>query len=102
MKYANLHGYSDIHPYEVIKKVSGKTIELRRMNAELDPSWKPEIAPGGFAGHCSNQNEQRWAFSSDDSAPVIRARLRKDGHFHSAYGKHVLADKPRRFYDYNF
>ena len=34
--------------------------------------------------------------------PVIRARLRKDGKYHSAYGRHVLADAPVRFYDYNF
>lgn len=102
MKYANLHGYSDIHPFEVVKVVSEKTIEVRRMNAELDPSWKPEIIAGGFAGHCTNQHTQRWIYSSDETSPVMRARLRKDGDFHSASGKHVLSDNPRKFYDYNF
>ncbi|MDQ7101915.1 hypothetical protein [Serratia sp. MF2] len=102
MKYANLHGYSEIHPFEIVKKISEKTIELRRMKAERDPSWKPEIIPGGFAGHCVNQHEQRWFYSSDESAPIIRARLRKDGFFYSSYGKHVFSDNPRMFYDYNF
>jgi len=54
MKYANLYGYSDVHPYEVVRVISEKTIEIRAMNASRDPNWKPEIIPGGFAGHCIN------------------------------------------------
>ena len=102
MKYANMHGYSDIQPFEIVKVISEKTIEVRMMSAVLDPSWKPNIIPGGFAGHCVNQQTQKWIYTSDESAPVIRCRLRKDGYFHSAYGKHVLAEAPRKFYDYNF
>ena len=101
-RFANLHLHSDVEPYQIVKVVSDKTIEIRRMTAQLDPTWKPEIHVGGFAGNCSNQHSQRWIYAVDESAPVIRARLRKDGKFHSAYGRHVLADKPRKFHDYNF
>ena len=102
MKFANLVLHSDIHPCEVVRVISEKTIEIRAMKSERDPSWKPEIEPGGFCGHCTNNGEQRWTCVSDDSAPVIRARLRKDGRFHSQRGAHRLSNEPRRFHDYNF
>lgn len=101
-KFANQTGYSDITPYEIVRVISEKTIEIRRMKAELNPEWKPEIIPGGFAGTCVNQNSQKWIITSDETARVERARLRKDGDFHSAMGRHVLGEKPVRYYDYNF
>jgi hypothetical protein len=100
--HANMHGYTDIQPYEIVKKISDKTIEIRRMKAERDPAWNPEFIQGGFAGHCVNNHEQRWFITSDNESPIIRARLRKDGYYHSKVGRHVLSDKPRYFYDYNF
>lgn len=102
MKYANLHGYTDIHPYEVVRIISEKTIEIREMKSELDPNWKPEMIPGGFAAHCTNQNDQTYTYSSNDQVQTIRIRKRKDGRWYSAYGRHVLSDQPKRFYDYNF
>lgn len=99
--YANLHGYSDIQPFEIIAR-SSKTITLRGMHAEKDPAWKPEFDIGGFVAHCSNQSEQKWIISSAPARTPFKAYLRKDGHYHSRLGKHVLSDKPRSFYDYNF
>lgn len=101
-KFANFYGYSDVKAYEIVKVVSEKTIEIRRMNAVKDPNWKPEFVVGGFAGHCTNQNEQKWIYSQNTEAKVIRARLNKKGQWKSVYGRHVLSDKPREFYDYNF
>ncbi len=101
-KYANLVLVTESYPYEVVRVVSDQTIEIREMKAERDPTWKPDISPGGFAGHCSNQSEQRWIYESDESRSIIRCRKRKDGYFHSKQGRHVLSDTPRRFYDYNF
>ena len=101
-QFANLYMHTDINPYEVVKVISDKTIEIRAMKAERDEEVKLNWAAGGFAGHCINQRDQKWYISSDESAPVIRARMRKDGRFHSVYGKHVLSDKPVCFYDYNF
>lgn len=102
MKYANLHGYTDIYPYEVIRVISDKTIEIREMKSELDPSWKPEMIPGGFAAHCTNNRDQVYTYSSNDQVKTIRMRKHKDGRWYSAFGRHVLSDTPKRFYDYNF
>lgn len=102
MQYANLHGYSDIHPYEVVRMVSDKTVELRSMTVHPDPNWKPVFYPGGFAAHCANSRDQSWIIKSNPSSIIIRARKRKDGKWYSAFGRHVFSDKPRHYYDYNF
>lgn len=101
-QFCNLHGYSDVTPFEIVRIISDKTIEIREMDAER--AFTPEIIPGGFAGHCTNNTEsqQQWVITSNTERPVIRARLQKDGSWKSELGKHKLSDKPRKFYDYNF
>jgi len=102
-KYANLIGYSDVQPFEVVAtSKTGKQITIREMVATIDPDFKPEFHAGGFSAHCSNQHEQRWTYQSNEGAPEIKAHLRKDGRYYSAYGKHAIQDAPRCFYDYNF
>lgn len=102
MKYANRIGYSDVEPFEVVRVVSPKIIEVRAMKATLDPSWKPEMHPGGFGAHCSNQHQQRWVIVSDETRPSLRLFLRKDGYFYGFGSRFKLEDAPRKFYDYNF
>jgi len=102
MNYANHIGYSDVTPYEIIRAVSGKTLEIRRMSAERDPAFKPEFVPGGFSAHCTNQIAQAWIVSSDPTASVIRIRKGKLGWKDANGGRYQLAEKPVRFYDYNF
>jgi hypothetical protein len=102
MKYANHHGYSDVTPYEVVKHVSNQTIEIREMDAEKDPSWVPNWHVGGFAGHCSNQHEQKWIIKSNAENPVVRIRLGKQGWKDKHGRKFGLSEQPVRFYDYNF
>lgn len=102
MNYANHIGYSDINPYEVVRAISDKTLEIRRMNAERDPSYKPEFVPGGFSGHCVNQLDQEWIITSDPDAAVIRIRLGKRGWKDASGARYQLSDKPVKFYDYNF
>lgn len=102
MKYANKIGYSDVTPYEVVRVVSEKTLEIRRMSAERDPNWTPDFVPGGFFGTVINQNSQTWIITSDDTAPVIRIRLGKHGWKDAHRGRYDLADEPHRFYDFNF
>jgi len=99
--YANELGWSDVHPFEIIRKVSDKTIEIRRMNAEKDLTWEPVIASGGFSGHCTNQSEQRWLYSSNEDAPIMRIRLTKKG-WALKGRRFYLSMKPRKFRDYNF
>lgn len=102
MQYANMYGYSDVEPYEVVRRISDKTIEVREMDAERDDSVKLEFHVGGFAAHCSNQREQKWHITSNPDNRVIRIRLGKNG-WKDAHGrKFNLSDKPVKFYDYNF
>ena len=102
-KYANQIGYSDINPFEIIRVISDKTIEIREMNAERDDSVKMEFIPGGFFAHCTNQNDQKWIITSDEENPVFRIRISKNRGWQDKYGRrYSLADSPRKFYDYNF
>lgn len=103
MKYANRIDYTDVHPFEVVKVISEKTLEIRRMDAKLDPNWKPEIHPGGFVGNCSNQNDQKYTYSSVEDAPTIRIRKHSNGKWYDKNkSRYSLADAPRKFHDYNF
>lgn len=103
MNYANLTLHTDAFPFEVIRTVSAKTLDIRAMAYELDPTWKPEITPGGFAGHCSNQHSQRWIITSDVTKPTTRIRRHGNGRWFDSHGnRYVLADAPRRYHDYNF
>jgi len=99
--YANNSGYSDIHPYEIVKVISDKTIEIREMDAEELP-WKRDFHEGGFFGHTANQDKQKWDIKPNAKKQPIKAQLKKDGYFHSNVGKHYIEAEPRRFYDYNF
>lgn len=107
-KFANLFLHSDAEAFEIVRIISDKTVEIRKMAATLDPTWKPDIAVGGFAGHCHNQQSQRWIYSVDENAPVIRMRRVKPSHsnrmmcWKSAYGSHRLSETPHKFHDYNF
>ena len=102
MKFANLYSYTDITPYEVIRVISEKTIEIRQMKATLAEDWKPEMIVGGFAAHCTNNHTQRYTYETNSEASVIRARLHKNGKWKSAYGEHRLSNEPKAFYDYKF
>lgn len=102
MNYANHYGYSDVNPYEVVRVISDKTIEIREMDAERDESVKLEWEIGGFCAHCSNQRDQKWFIKSNPENQVIRIRLGKQG-WKDKHGRRFgLSDQPVKFYDYNF
>ncbi len=102
MKFANQYGFSDITPHEIVRVISDRTLEVRKMDSLLAEGQKPEFIVGGFAGHCTNQHELRWDITSNDLNPVFRIRLSKSG-WKDAHGhKFGLNDEPIRFYDYNF
>lgn len=101
--YANMIGYSDIVPFEVLSiSKSGKQITIREMEATVDPSFQLAYEVGGFMGHAANQSDQKWIIKSDPEGAVLKAHKRADGYFHSAWGKHRIEAAPRRFYDWNF
>lgn len=97
--YANYYGYSDVYPHEIIKVNTAKTITIRSMKYERDPDWKPEIIPGGFAGHCVNQSTQKWIITSDPNGSVQKIRLSSRGW---SKGRFHVEDAPNYYYDYNF
>lgn len=72
------------------------------MHAERDPSVKLEFVPGGFSAICLNDRDQEWFITSDESAPVIRIRLGKNGWKDKFGRRYELADEPVKFYDHNF
>ena len=74
MKYANHHGYTDVNPYEVIKIVSAKCIEIRAMIAEKDPSVVTQFVVGGFSAF--SDNAQKWIIESDENCPVSFFQVR--------------------------
>jgi len=78
-QFANHYGFSDVNPYEVVKVISDKTIEVREMDAERDDSVKLDFHVGGFSAHCVNQCDQRWNINSNPGNPVVRIRLGKQG-----------------------
>jgi hypothetical protein len=100
--YANLYSYTDVTPYEVVRWVSDKTIEVREMDSVEDRSVKLEWDVGGFSAHCVNQRDQKWFITSNPENRIIRIRLGKKGWKDKHGRKFGLSDKPVRFYDYNF
>lgn len=102
MNYANHIAYSDINPCEIVRVISNKTIDVRWMDAERDESVQLEWLPGGFAGHCINQRDQKWIITSNADNPVVRIRLCKNGWRDKHGRRYALNDKPIKFYDFNF
>lgn len=102
MQYANHIGYSDVNPFEIVRKISEKTIEIRAMNADRDSSWKPDFVAGGFCGTVVNQRDQRWVISSNPDARVVRIRFGKLGWKDASGRRYQLSNEPVKFYDYNF
>lgn len=107
MNYANMYGYTDIKPCEIIRRVTDKTLEIRHMDAKLLNGFNSGetdalvMTPGGFCGH--TEGVQRYEYSSRPDAPIFRIRLRKNGTWQDKYGtQYVLSDSPRKFHDYNF
>ena len=102
-KYCNFHGYSDSEPYEVVKTISAKTVEIRAMDAEFDKSHKLIQHVGGFSAHTVN-NGGKWFIKSNEKNPTMRVRG-SEANQQWQKGKHMrfsMADAPYKFYDYNF
>jgi len=88
-RYCNQHLYSDINPFEIIKIISNKTMEIKAMY-----SVKKEN---------SSQYDQQWVISSDEAGKIKRIRKHKDGFFYDKNGiKYILSDKPIKVYDNNY
>lgn len=85
--YANQKLFSDVNPYEIVKKISEKTLEIREMDSK----------------NIGESYGQEWEFSSNMQNPIVRIRLRKNGIWKDSKGiKYRLSLTPERYYDYGF
>ena len=103
-KYANNHMYTDVAPYEVIRKISDITVEVRAMDY-TQVKFPKDAHNGGFACYyADNRSGQDYEYSSNDENQIIRIRWSKARHrWQDSDGRRfVMSDEPYRFYDYNF
>jgi len=98
-KYFTETGYSQSYPWVEIKRTA-KTVTLAKVNIAPDPEWKPEMIPGGFSAHCTNQSDQTWLYDGYDMSNTRTIRMTKKGWAHK--GTRYIEDRAVEFYDYNF
>ena len=103
-KYCNEILWSDIIPCEVVEVKTARKVIIRRMEAVIDPSFKPEVIPGGFCGHVVNQDDQKWIYTSNADNPTFAVRWSaKKNRWQCSGGNHYsMSDRPIKKYDYNF
>jgi hypothetical protein len=97
-----MHLYSDAHAGTVIK-VTKTTVTVQRDKATLNPNFKPEFVVGGFAGHCTNQNEQTYTYEQNPNVEtvVFRWSTKYGSYRNNAQGRKLMKGR-HEFYDYNF
>ena len=96
-KYCNHRSWSDVTPYEVVRVISDKVVEIRQMKTKSVKA--PELlGVGGFSAVYDNQS-QEWECLPDENMPIERIKLLKGGW---GGGKYKMSDRPIYYYDYNF
>lgn len=101
--FVNRHGYSDVEPFEVIKTISPICVEVRAMKT-VQTKFPKDFHVGGFVGHFADNREgQEYEYTSNPDAIVFRLRWsRAKRQWQSQGSRFRMADKPYKFYDYNF
>ena len=97
-KYVTYFGYTDRHAWEVIRVVSKKTVQIRRLSTKLIKA-PTQFYPGGFSGHFADNYSQEYEYTSNPANATQIIRLGKNGW---GLGRFGMSDKPCEFYDYNF
>ena len=93
--------WSDRYAATVIK-VTKSSVTARRDKATLNPDFKPEWIPGGFAGHCTNQDEQTYSYEPDENGMEYTFRWSRKYQRYGQPGNLTLSKGRHEFYDYNF
>lgn len=101
--YANNHGYTDVRPFEVIRTISPICVEIRAMRT-VQTKFPQDVRVGGFSAHTvDNREGQDYDYFQDETQPIIRIRWsRAKRQWQGSHGRFYMADKPYKFYDYNF
>jgi hypothetical protein len=100
-KYVCEYLYSDVHAYEIVKVVSDKTLEVRKIDTKHNIAHLKQYA-GGFAGHVAGQHNQKVTYETNPDNEVIRIRKKKNGGWGYKDCKFGLSEEPYAFYDFNF
>lgn len=98
---ATVYLYSDRHAGTIVN-VTKRSVTVRRDRATLNPDFKPEIIPGGFCGHCINQNEQSYTYEPDENGALTTVYWSKKYNQYGTPGNLQLGKGRHEFYDYNF
>ena len=106
--------WTDSYAFTILR-VTPTSITAREDRATLDPAFKADIIPGGFAGHCVNQHEQTYSYEPDAAGPVATITLRRwrdeNGAERRAWKRSGCKTRERggdvspgraKFHDYNF
>lgn len=95
--------YSDKYASTIIKRTKA-TITVQRDKAIKDPNFKPNFIVGGFAAHCTNQDEQSYTYESDPDGLIETFRWsEKHGRFQGGGdGSITVINGRHEFHDYNF
>ena len=107
--------YTDSYTLTVIAiSPNGKTVTCQCNTDTLDKTlWTPEIIPGGFSGHCTNNHDQEWHTVANPDGRIEKYSLRV---WDSEYGEKAgcwslvgesartcrISKGCRPFHDYNF
>jgi hypothetical protein len=96
-KYINRSLWSDVNPVGKIIAIKSKTKVIIQPVEAGENLVKMEYIPGGFAGHCVNQREQKYEFSEFGEpfeASLSNTSMRQQFWY--------ISEAPRKYYDYNF
>lgn len=102
--YANQHGYTDVHPYEVLRTISPICVEVRAMRT-VQTRFPKDVRIGGFSAHTvDNWEGQDYDYFPDETQPITRIRFSRANRQwqKGKYMRFYMSDKPYKFYDYNF
>lgn len=94
--------YSDKHACTVIARTKN-TLTIQQDKATLDPNFKPEWVAGGFAGHCTNANEQSYTYERNPNGTIYKCHWsEKYGRFQCSDGSIRIIRGRHEYYDYNY
>lgn len=93
--------WTDRHAATVIK-VTKSMVVVQRDTAILNPDFKPEWIPGGFAAHCTNQDEQTYTYRRNPDGAITKIRWSNKFQRYGTPGNISLSKGRHEYYDYNF
>lgn len=93
--------WSDRHACTVVARSRNKLV-LQQDKATLSEDFKPDFIIGGFAAHCTNQDEQEYTYAPDPHGRIYTAYWSPKRHrFYADKVLTVIVGR-HEFYDYNF